>query len=416
MPLTLKIQKLTLEIVLNMKRQKEKTIFLKSHRALINKLSGWIQVMISSKKLKSDDNLNEQLKQSYFRLKNKNSDLVMAVSEADTNDGKSIIQFYDREEYDEQEFLVCPNGTPGTYTFAAKHSGKVIGISEGGLDDGKRAIQWHFSPTIIDQRFYLESYENGSNLYQIKNLNSSKLLSVSGGSTEARANIIQYHERDHDEQRFYLVPSDPLPDEIRNQPEFPELDPNSYPPRLNSINVNDYMSGYQNYELIGRAWVSYLSVYDPEYDAQWQVRNSPYYRLDAKIIYKKDPSWFTYTEADGGDKFSRAITQGISESTTASVNSTVGFSFTESFGFPGVAEFSIGMSFQLGFDYSQTFTTTEETTITHEINVPQYNAGAFWEGQIKYELIRLGESSPFASWEVPAGPIISDTYSETDPN
>lgn len=350
--------------------------------------------------------LSEIIKRKYFYIRNKKSGLVMGVAGASTNEGARIT-IYDQLEAENQHYLIMPVGE-NVYSIAPRHTGMVIGIDGGSTARGSCAIMWPFSKHAENQKFFFE--DTGGGWYKIRDKKSELVLGVAGGSVGRGAEIQQWTDNGAEDQLWQLVPAGDLPSEITERPTF-HLPAETHP-SLNSTNATKYLDRYVGYGLIGEVWVPYLCVNDPQRgnNPGWQIQNSPYYKLVASIRYQAAEPWFTYTSADGGDQFSRSITSGVSDSTSHSFTATVGASITASGGDPGVGSISVSMFFEASYNVTRTFEIHTEHTIGHQIQVPKDNAGAFWVGQIKYQLFRLSDNAIVNSWEVPKGPVYSDTY------
>jgi len=88
------------------------------------------------------------------------------------------------------------------YQIVNRNSGLVMDVSGGSTNAGAQVIQWT-NHSGFNQQWAL--VPDGAN-YQIKNRNSGLVLDVFGGSTNAGANVIQWTNHNGLNQQWFLVP------------------------------------------------------------------------------------------------------------------------------------------------------------------------------------------------------------------
>ena len=88
------------------------------------------------------------------------------------------------------------------YKIVNRKSGLVMGVSGGGTNAGAQVIQWPFLGSANQQWALVP---DGAN-YQIVNRNSGLVLDVSGGGTTRGLNVIQWTNHNGFNQQWFLVP------------------------------------------------------------------------------------------------------------------------------------------------------------------------------------------------------------------
>jgi len=94
------------------------------------------------------------------------------------------------------------NNATRYYQIVNRNSGLVMDVSGGGTNAGAQVIQWT-NHSGLNQQWSL--VPDGAN-YQIVNRNSHLVLDVSGGGTNAGANVIQWTNHNGLNQQWYLMP------------------------------------------------------------------------------------------------------------------------------------------------------------------------------------------------------------------
>jgi Ricin-type beta-trefoil lectin domain-like len=94
------------------------------------------------------------------------------------------------------------NTAPKYYQIKNRNSGLVMDVSGGGTNAGAQVIQWPYHSGANQQWAFVPD----GTFLQIKNRNSGLVLDVSGGSTNALANVIQWTNHNGLNQQWLLVP------------------------------------------------------------------------------------------------------------------------------------------------------------------------------------------------------------------
>lgn len=135
-----------------------------------------------------------------YKLVNRNSQKVLDVYEAGTNNGDTVIQWSDNEGNNQQWQIIA---TGNAYQLINIRSGKALDVEEGSTDNGADVIQWSDNGGN-NQRWYLVPLNNG--YYHIVNVNSGKLLDVDHGYMTDGANVLQWSDNGGTNQEWQIVP------------------------------------------------------------------------------------------------------------------------------------------------------------------------------------------------------------------
>ncbi len=137
---------------------------------------------------------------TYYRLVNRNSGLVIGVSNASTSAGANLVQWSNNGSTDQQWSLVSVGN--GYYNFVNHKSGLLIGVSNASTSAGAQLVQWSNNGST-DQQWSLVSAGNG--YYNLVNRKSGLVMGVSSASTSAGANIVQWSNTGSADQQWSLV-------------------------------------------------------------------------------------------------------------------------------------------------------------------------------------------------------------------
>jgi hypothetical protein len=135
-----------------------------------------------------------------YRLVNYNSGKVLGVSGMSTTDGAQAVQWSDTNTNDHNWRLDLQAN--GYYKITNLHSGKVLGVNGMSTSDGAQAVQWADNGTA-DHEWKLERTESG--LYKIINRHSSKVLAMNAASTADGAVAVQWADTGTPDQRWALA-------------------------------------------------------------------------------------------------------------------------------------------------------------------------------------------------------------------
>ena len=126
---------------------------------------------------------------TYYKIVNKNSGKVVAVSGMSQADGAQVTQWTDNGTPDHNWQFVDAGG--GYYKIVNKNSGKLLAVSGMSQADGANVTQWNDNGTP-DHLWQL--VDAGGGYYKIVNKNSGKLMAVSGMSQADGANVTQWND------------------------------------------------------------------------------------------------------------------------------------------------------------------------------------------------------------------------------
>ncbi|MEO3756103.1 RICIN domain-containing protein [Streptomyces sp. B6B3] len=136
-----------------------------------------------------------------YVLVNRLSGKAMAVSNADTADGASIVQ-WSRDDSTAQQWQFVDSGS-GYYRLKSVNSGKVLDVEAASTADGANLVQWS-DGNGANQQFRVVDTDSG--YVQLINRSSGKALDVWERSTADGARISQYTDNDGTNQQWQLVP------------------------------------------------------------------------------------------------------------------------------------------------------------------------------------------------------------------
>lgn len=143
---------------------------------------------------------------TFYRLRNRGTDKLLAVSGGHVRDGASAIQWSDRGQRD---VLWRPlPATKGTFKLANRNSGRMLAVSGGKPENGQNVIQWE----DLDQgdvHWRLEPA--GGGWLRLRNAATGKVLIVEEGMRRDGANVVQWEPLDRPYAQWRLEPADSVP-------------------------------------------------------------------------------------------------------------------------------------------------------------------------------------------------------------
>ncbi|WP_265934310.1 glutaminase domain-containing protein, partial [Actinacidiphila acididurans] len=123
----------------------------------------------------------------WFRIQNRNSGKVLAVSGMSLQDTAEVTQYTDNGTAD-HVWTMLDNGD-GTVRFANRNSGKVLAVHDQSLDDGAHVQQYQDNGT---PDHVWRVVDNGDGWSKIVNVRSGKVLAVDGMSQADGAQVTQW--------------------------------------------------------------------------------------------------------------------------------------------------------------------------------------------------------------------------------
>jgi len=127
--------------------------------------------------------------QTWYKIKNYHSGLLLAVSGATLADSADVTQWEDNGTPDHL-WTILPNGD-GTVRIANRNSGKVLAVNVQSTADGAYVQQYQDNGTP-DHNWTMENA--GGGLYKVLNAHSSKVMAVSGQSLSDGAQVTQWDD------------------------------------------------------------------------------------------------------------------------------------------------------------------------------------------------------------------------------
>jgi hypothetical protein len=158
---------------------------------------------------------------------------------------------------------------------------------------------------------------------------------------------------------------------------------------------------------------SIINDMDHQGQIGWQVANSPFYRLERHVIYKR--IYYNYNTTNERQTNSVEITSGITTDSSTTILQSTGIELSVSAGvsFRAVSgSVTATVSRQLGY---QTQTSVQELfsrTVTTSINISAHKAATAWQRYNRYILYRHNgtELETVRSWEFGIDSYVVDEY------
>ncbi|GAB6988147.1 RICIN domain-containing protein [Paenibacillus pini] len=138
---------------------------------------------------------------SWYKIVNRNSGLVLDVSGQSTLDGGNVIQYTDNGGWNQHWKFVSIGD--GNYQLINRKSGKVLAVTNGSIASESNIIQWS-STGGADQQWSLQN--TGSGYFKMMNMNSLKPVDVTGSSTVPGKQVIQWDDLLQNNQQWSIVP------------------------------------------------------------------------------------------------------------------------------------------------------------------------------------------------------------------
>jgi hypothetical protein len=142
----------------------------------------------------------------WYYLTNVNSNMVMDVSGASKTSGTNVIQWNLNNGYNQEwQFVLQANGY---YKIVNRNSGLYLDISgeglnsTGGFNKGANLVQ---QPSSSDTSQLWILQQVGSGHFGIVNVKSLYIADVSGASTSAGANVIQWTDLNQTNQHWFMT-------------------------------------------------------------------------------------------------------------------------------------------------------------------------------------------------------------------
>ena len=143
--------------------------------------------------------------QAAFKIRNRNSGLVLGVSGMSMADSADVVQFADTGTADHL-WQLADDGA-GHVKIANVNSGRVLGVA--GMSTAASADVVQFADTGTADHLW-QFLDNGSGWLRIQNVNSGLVLGVAGMSTASSAQVVQFGDTGTTDHDWQLIPDDPV--------------------------------------------------------------------------------------------------------------------------------------------------------------------------------------------------------------
>jgi hypothetical protein len=126
---------------------------------------------------------------TWYRIQNRNSGLVLGVASMSTVDSAAVVQFSDNGTADHLwQFASAGNNW---YAVKNQNSGLLLAVNGASTLDSAPVQQYHDNGTADH---YWQLIDNGDGWYRLRNLNSGLVIGVAGMSTADSAAVVQYED------------------------------------------------------------------------------------------------------------------------------------------------------------------------------------------------------------------------------
>ena len=159
------------------------------------------------KNLETQKWILKEIDNNVYSIVSKCGNLYLDVPYYDTSNGKTL-QLYTQNDSSAQQFFLIndnldveSNISDGIYQIVLKN-GMTLDVDGGKYDDYTNVQIWH-NDKVQQQKFRIQKVQ-GTNYYEIININSGKLLDVQNGNTDIGSNIDQFSRDYTNSQYWYL--------------------------------------------------------------------------------------------------------------------------------------------------------------------------------------------------------------------
>jgi hypothetical protein len=184
----------------------------------------------------------------------------------------------------------------------------------------------------------------------------------------------------------------------------------SYCPRLTSTET----PADETPQLFAKAvLIPCTAISDAAKSVAWQVANSPFYRLERRVFYKR--LYFNYNGTSTEQTNSVTIASGVEKAKSDSFHTSTGVSISAEAGVElyGVsAKVTTSLSMEMGYERSSSITELTEKSVATSINTPPGKAVACWQKYNRFILYRHSGTmlQEVASWDIGIDSYVTDQY------
>ncbi len=187
----------------------------------------------------------------------KDSNKVLDIS-AGSFDNRANVQIWERDNVNQQKFIITYNKNEKNYTIQSVHSGKFLDVDGGYATNHTNVHQYDANGTNA-QKWKIEDLGDGT--YNIISQCGGLVLDVDNGSTNNGANVQIYKSNGTEAQKFVFVKTEIVP---KNVLDYSSIDNSKYPGY--KARLDQLKSKYPNWKIrVVYTGLDWNSVIDNEY-------------------------------------------------------------------------------------------------------------------------------------------------------
>jgi hypothetical protein len=195
-------------------------------------------------------------------------------------------------------------------------------------------------------------------------------------------------------------------------PMLAEGNPQVYLPKLRSLAQPPATTD----QMLGKAMlVPFTAVNEPIHDLHWQVTNSPFYRAERKVYFKR--KFWNYNDTTVLQPNSFTYTSGVTDTESETFHVTTGLSITSegSVSFLGTGgSVSVEVSVEFGYATTNERAVLDQNEFTTALNLAPGKAGAIWQRTTSFSVMRHAGTNLQvlgAAWEIGEDSYVTSDYS-----
>lgn len=166
--------------------------------------------------------------------------------------------------------------------------------------------------------------------------------------------------------------------------------------------------------MLGKAMLAPFSVItDMMSDDEWQLANSPTYRFEREVFYKR--LFYNYNQTSEVQTNSVTLESGLTTERSETIRAQIGYSLGVELGITnGIVSGKVTGTYSIQFGYDRQTSVSELTakSVTISINTPPGKAAALWQKYNRFTLYRHNGNSlePVRSEEIGIDSYVTDEY------
>lgn len=368
------------------------------------------------RKIMSDATTNPKMG-VFYKIKNKRSGLFLKIRGVNTtgnpwdpqrDDKKNGSKVKQTDYYGDkdQQFLFIPADADNKYFYIAiRHSGKGLQVASQKQTNGAR-IEQHTINDSAHRQWTIDVVKE-SYIHLIAK-HSQKCMQVEDESKDDGALMEQGKPKDKGHKLYLLKEAENLELENFDDSQWAVSGASENYPSLESLDIPPECTEEL---LIGKMWVPYLSVNDPDLDREQQIKQSPYYKLFRYQCWVRCA--YKYNDGENNSvQVSQAVSYGFSETDNTTLTNTLSISVNADLGF-SFNGLSLGISSEMENSLSVSISHTEEwateSTYQVEAEVPPLTAFAAWKLRDIYRLYNMRDELVY-EWAVDDATVTVDDF------